>query len=348
MTRHSVINAWKILSFTRPPDPRPGMWLFEEPRFETGFLSGTLFSSATLKNAFIEAGVVKLSHLTGISTETLAEVTGIRSIRVLENLDEVWQSLSPSHRTFALDADLADQWRKGHDYVFPALSVGPAVFEENSAGAVCARWLSTRQMSQIREARRTRLRDLLYTGKASKRPEHDIRKSIHNEVTITSRTYEKVTNEEQVKRTLKKVWDLKGKVTDMEGKPRNYQTKVKSVNRENEDLKSTMVLGLIMLANRNRSTAQTARNDHSSRSHSVFQLDIEGANVGRDVKCNHSVSGDLAGSERLLKSQSQGKRFREMTAINSCLSNLGIVITAEHKAGSHWERPRTRCKDTTR
>ncbi|KAJ3599285.1 hypothetical protein NHX12_033248 [Muraenolepis orangiensis] len=121
----SVINAWKILSFTRPPDPRPGMWLFEEPLFDTGFLSGTLFSSATLRNAFVEAGVVKLGHLTGISTEKLAEVTGIRSIRVLENLvDEVWQSLSPSHRTFALDADLADQWRKGHDYVFPALSVG--------------------------------------------------------------------------------------------------------------------------------------------------------------------------------------------------------------------------------
>ncbi|KAJ3598753.1 hypothetical protein NHX12_000333 [Muraenolepis orangiensis] len=91
----SVINAWKILSFTRPPDPRPGMWLFEEPLLDTGFLSGTLFSSATLRNAFVEAGVVKL--LTGISTEKLAEVTGIRSIRVLENLvDEVWQSLSQS------------------------------------------------------------------------------------------------------------------------------------------------------------------------------------------------------------------------------------------------------------
>lgn len=45
------------------------------------------------------------------------------------------------------------------------------------------------------------------------------------------------------------------------------------------------VLGLIALANQNRSTAQTAQNDRSSRSHSVFQLDIEGVNVGRDVKC---------------------------------------------------------------
>ncbi|KAK9526442.1 hypothetical protein VZT92_015142 [Zoarces viviparus] len=130
------------------------------------------------------------------------------------------------------------------------------------------------------------LRDLLYSGKASKRPEHEIRKSPNNTVTITNLAYERVCNEDQV-------------------------------------------LGLIMLANQNRSTAQTAQNDRSSRSHSVFQLDIEGVNVGRDLKCKSTLClVDLAGSERMLKSQSQGERFKEMTAINGSLSNLGIVITA--------------------
>lgn len=35
-------------------------------------------------------------------------------------------------------------------------------------------------------------------------------------------------------------WDLKGKVSDMEDKINKYQTKVKSVNQENEVLKSSV------------------------------------------------------------------------------------------------------------
>ncbi|XP_039624903.1 kinesin-like protein KIFC1 [Polypterus senegalus] len=89
------------------------------------------------------------------------------------------------------------------------------------------------------------------------------------------------------------------------------------------------VLSLIKVAKQNRATARTMMNDQSSRSHSVFQLKIEGVNEVRNITCNSTLSLiDLAGSERIDKSQSQGDRLKETKAINCSLSNLGSVFIA--------------------
>ncbi|XP_053577878.1 kinesin-like protein KIFC1 [Bombina bombina] len=93
---------------------------------------------------------------------------------------------------------------------------------------------------------------------------------------------------------------------------------------------------LLQTAKSNRSVAKTALNDRSSRSHSVFQLKIEGENLRRDVRTSSVLSLiDLAGSERLDKSLSTGDRLRETQCINTSLSTLGQVITSLCNKESH-------------
>uniref|UniRef100_UPI00358FCAFC carboxy-terminal kinesin 2-like n=1 Tax=Myxine glutinosa TaxID=7769 RepID=UPI00358FCAFC len=89
---------------------------------------------------------------------------------------------------------------------------------------------------------------------------------------------------------------------------------------------------LLRKASENRSVAATAVNDRSSRSHSIFQLHIEGSNECTGQACFGILTMltlvDLAGSERLNKSQSCGERLKEAQAINLSLSCLAQVITA--------------------
>ncbi|XP_066437398.1 kinesin-like protein KIFC1 isoform X2 [Eleutherodactylus coqui] len=93
---------------------------------------------------------------------------------------------------------------------------------------------------------------------------------------------------------------------------------------------------LLLRAKRNRSVAKTNLNDRSSRSHSVFQLKIEGENVVRNVRASSVLSlVDLAGSERLDKSLSTGDRLKETQNINASLSTLGMVITALCNKDAH-------------
>uniref|UniRef100_A0A8C4N9V3 Kinesin family member C1 n=1 Tax=Eptatretus burgeri TaxID=7764 RepID=A0A8C4N9V3_EPTBU len=98
---------------------------------------------------------------------------------------------------------------------------------------------------------------------------------------------------------------------------------------EELQVKGWKVEMLLHKASENRSVAATAVNDRSSRSHSIFQLHIEGSNECTGQACFAILTlVDLAGSERLNKSQSCGERLKEAQAINLSLSCLAQVITA--------------------
>uniref|UniRef100_A0A8C4ST65 Kinesin motor domain-containing protein n=1 Tax=Erpetoichthys calabaricus TaxID=27687 RepID=A0A8C4ST65_ERPCA len=86
------------------------------------------------------------------------------------------------------------------------------------------------------------------------------------------------------------------------------------------------VLSLIKIAKQNRATACTRMNESSSRSHSVFQLKIEGLSKKGNITSTLTLI-DLVGSERIDKSESRD-RLKETKAINCSLSNLGGVFIA--------------------
>ncbi|KAL7975956.1 hypothetical protein Chor_011724, partial [Crotalus horridus] len=93
---------------------------------------------------------------------------------------------------------------------------------------------------------------------------------------------------------------------------------------------------LLLTAQSHRSVAKTNLNERSSRSHSIFQLRVEGSNARRGLHTSSVLSlVDLAGSERLDKSLSTGERLKETQAINTSLSNLGLVITSLSNKEAH-------------
>ncbi|XP_013396997.1 kinesin-like protein KIF17 [Lingula anatina] len=83
---------------------------------------------------------------------------------------------------------------------------------------------------------------------------------------------------------------------------------------------------------KNRSTGATLMNADSSRSHSIFTINLEMCEPD-DSGEEHIRAGklnlvDLAGSERQAKTGATGDRLKEATKINLSLSALGNVISA--------------------
>nr|1F9W_A Chain A, KINESIN-LIKE PROTEIN KAR3 [Saccharomyces cerevisiae]1F9W_B Chain B, KINESIN-LIKE PROTEIN KAR3 [Saccharomyces cerevisiae] len=102
-------------------------------------------------------------------------------------------------------------------------------------------------------------------------------------------------------------------------------TNVTSCKLESEE----MVEIILKKANKLRSTASTASNEHSSRSHSIFIIHLSGSNAKTGAHSYGTLNlVDLAGSARINVSQVVGDRLRETQNINKSLSCLGDVIHA--------------------
>lgn len=90
------------------------------------------------------------------------------------------------------------------------------------------------------------------------------------------------------------------------------------------EMKNTMLQG-----SQNRAVASTRMNAVSSRSHLIFMIklnkkDLDSGNTS-DSKLYFV---DLAGSEKMSKTEVSGKQLDEAKNINKSLTTLGLVINA--------------------
>jgi kinesin family member C2/C3 len=105
------------------------------------------------------------------------------------------------------------------------------------------------------------------------------------------------------------------------------------------------VEALIAKAAKGRSTFATDMNEHSSRSHLILSLYVRTDNKltgERTASKLHLI--DLAGSERVSRSNAEGQRLKEAQNINTSLSALGDVIQSLRAQTQHV--PYRNCKLT--
>jgi len=89
------------------------------------------------------------------------------------------------------------------------------------------------------------------------------------------------------------------------------------------------VLDAMALADKNRTSARTDMNEHSSRSHMLMSVFVRGFNKPANIEYRGRLYlVDLAGSERVGKSGATGQTLKEAQHINKSLSALGDVMSA--------------------
>jgi hypothetical protein len=120
---------------------------------------------------------------------------------------------------------------------------------------------------------------------------------------------------------------------------RELQSEVVVPGLKTETLSSAAhALEVINLAMRNRQCRETAMNEHSSRSHCMITINTralpcEGKEAS--VVLGKLILIDLAGSERVHRSEVTGAAKQEASAINRSLSDLGTVMAALKRKASH-------------
>uniref|UniRef100_A0A3Q0S422 Kinesin-like protein KIFC3 n=1 Tax=Amphilophus citrinellus TaxID=61819 RepID=A0A3Q0S422_AMPCI len=92
---------------------------------------------------------------------------------------------------------------------------------------------------------------------------------------------------------------------------------------------------ILATARRNRITFGTQMNQHSSRSHALLSITVQGTDLATGSKTTKLNLVDLAGSERVWKSGAEGERLKEAQNINRSLLALGDVIQALRARQTH-------------
>jgi len=140
---------------------------------------------------------------------------------------------------------------------------------------------------------------------------------------------------DNIRDLLAKDFSTKSKVLEPKTDPKTNKIYVPELTQVNVSTPS-QVFELLRRASHNRTTAETLMNHSSSRSHSIFQLSIQGQNTVTAETIDGTLNLiDLAGSEKLEQSGAAGTTKTETIAINSSLTNLGNVITAVASGAKH-------------
>ncbi|XP_042268764.1 kinesin-like protein KIN-14E isoform X1 [Thunnus maccoyii] len=89
------------------------------------------------------------------------------------------------------------------------------------------------------------------------------------------------------------------------------------------------ILNVMETGEKNRKIASTKMNIQSSRSHLVVALEVEGSDEVSGLMSRGTLTlCDLAGSERISRTEAEGQRLVEAAAINKSLTALGQVFSA--------------------